>query len=193
MNKKLSAGVIVALIIIVTITITQTKKAKAPTPDDIETTKEQVVMQMKESQPKEDEMMKELDISMMEAMKGMEFDSIGELEDVTNGQTIRGTAYDGNASGLSKATYSKSGYALMAEFKNLPEPTGSDFYEGWIVRQSPFDFISTGKLEKTDGQYQNTYASEQDLTDHDFYVLTLEPDDNNPAPADHILEGTMMK
>lgn len=39
----------------------------------------------------------------------------------------------------------------------------------------------------------NTYSSGEDLTDHNFYVLTIEPDDGNPAPADHIVEGTLKR
>ena len=50
---------------------------------------------------------------------------------------------------------------------------GTDFYEGWIVRKGDaFDVISTGKVEKIEEIYTNMYSSGQDLTDHDFYVLT---------------------
>ena len=79
-------------------------------------------------------------------------------------------------------------------FENLPNPVGTDFYEGWIVRKGlRFDVISSGRVEKVGGVYTNTYSSGQDLTDHDFYVLTIEPDDGDPAPAGHILEGTLSK
>ena len=100
----------------------------------------------------------------------------------------------GNASGTAIANFKDDTYSLLATFENLPDPEGTDFYEGWIVRRGDdFDVISTGKVEKADEVYTNMYTSGADLTDHDFYVLTIEPDDGDPAPADHIVEGVMKK
>jgi len=111
----------------------------------------------------------------------MEFRYVGSLIDITGG----------NAEGLAKSNFDQN-YTLSAEFSNLPPLTNGDFYEGWIVRKDPFDFISTGKTTIVDGSQINSYSSDQDLTDYDFYVLTIEPDDNDPSPAKHILEGTMI-
>ena len=71
----------------------------------------------------------------------------------------------------------------------MPEPEPGFFYEGWVVRAEPFNFISTGVASLD----ENVFEADQDLTDHDLYVLTIEPDDGDPAPAAHILEGTMRK
>jgi len=117
----------------------------------------------------------------------------GELEDVTKGADVLGVNTGGNSTGIAKAGFD-NGYKMMATFEGLPDPNGTDFYEGWVVRRSGgFNVISSGKLEKIDGKYVNTFESEEDLTDHNFYVLTIEPDDGNPAPADHVLEGTLEK
>ena len=59
----------------------------------------------------------------------------------------------------------------------------------WLVNKDTNSVISTGKAKYIDGKFVNTYTSTKDLSDHKFYVLTLEPDDSNPKPADHILEG----
>ncbi|MDP2685459.1 MAG: hypothetical protein Q8P20_10615 [bacterium] len=99
----------------------------------------------------------------------------------------------GRATGLAKAGYSDGTYNLSASFAGLIEPQNGDFYEGWIVRVDPFDFISTGKLEKLGGIYSNLHKSDNNLMDHDFYVLTIEPDDGNSAPGVHILEGNLIK
>lgn len=118
----------------------------------------------------------------------------GELDDVTDGKTIRGVNTGGNSFGIAQAAYLDSQYHLLATFENLPDPQGTDFYEGWVVRTgSRFNVISSGKLDKVGGAYQNVFTSAEDLTDHAFYVLTLEPDDGDPAPADHIVEGTMIR
>jgi hypothetical protein len=106
----------------------------------------------------------------------------GDLTDVSKG----------NANGVATASFKDDQYQIVARFHNLPEPTGTDFYEGWIVRKGlNFDVISTGKAIKENGEYINVFSSEKDLTDHTFYVLTIEPDDGDPAPAGHILEGTL--
>lgn len=140
---------------------------------------------MKKEVVTEDAMMKKVDGKMMgEMMARVEYQFEGTLDDVTDG---------GGSSGLARASFSDGKYVLLASFADLPEPDGTDFYEGWIVRKSPFDFISTGRVTKVGGIYTNVYQSEADYTDHDFYVLTLEPNDGNDAPDKHIVEGTMVR
>jgi len=113
------------------------------------------------------------------------------LSDVTKGATILGVMTDGKATGYATAIYEQGTYSMDAIMDNLPDPNGTDFYEGWVVRKSPLSVISTGKATKVGDQYINNFESSEDLTDHNLYVLTIEPDDNNPAPADHILEGNI--
>ncbi|MFA6271888.1 MAG: hypothetical protein WC693_02145 [Patescibacteria group bacterium] len=97
----------------------------------------------------------------------------------------------GTGFGEAKANFENGEYNLSATFENLPDPEGTDYYEGWIVINAPQNFISTGKVIKENDVYQNTFSADQDLTDHDYFILTLEPDDGNPAPAVHILEGQL--
>ncbi|MBT3816909.1 MAG: hypothetical protein HOE80_03425 [Candidatus Magasanikbacteria bacterium] len=121
------------------------------------------------------------------------YDWEGDLEDVTKGKTILGVNTEGTSSGFAQAVFNNT-YTLQAVFEGLPDPEGTDFYEGWIVRrEGSFNVISTGKASKIDGVYKNVYESEKDLSDHTFYVLTIEPDDGDPAPAEHILEGVLMR
>ena len=84
---------------------------------------------------------------------------------------------------------------LVMPNAGLPELDADEyFYEGWIVRKgADFSVISTGPVEYDAklAQWVNKYQSEQDLTDHLQYVLTLEPNDNDPAPAAHVLDGVM--
>jgi hypothetical protein len=113
-----------------------------------------------------------------------DFPLVGTLKDVAGG----------NASGIAKSGVIGGQYHVLATFENLPELDEGYFWEGWAVRKFPFDFISTGKLIEVDGEMVNLYiSSDADLIDHDFYVLTLEPDDGDPAPAGHVLEGTMKR
>jgi len=84
-------------------------------------------------------------------------------------------------------------FMLLAEFDELPDPEGDDFYEGWVVRQNPLSVISTGQLEKDEAGYLNFFTSPVDYTGHSRYVLTLEPNDGDPAPADHVVEGDFIE
>jgi hypothetical protein len=136
--------------------------------------------------PKEDSVMKEgiLNREIADEVEMMKYQFSGNLGDVSGGDSI----------GVAKAIFTDGSYNMVATFDDLPDPEGTDFYEGWVVRKgSDFSVISTGKAEVTNGQYVNQYSSDEDLTDHLFYVLTIEPDDGNPEPAGHILEGTMTK
>jgi len=107
----------------------------------------------------------------------------GKLIDVSGGQS----------SGLAQAMLSKRINVVHVEFDNLPEIENDYFYEGWLVRKEPFYFVSTGELtlEQDSNLLVNDFKSSKDLREYKFYVLTLEPDDGDPTPADHILEGTL--
>lgn len=72
---------------------------------------------------------------------------------------------------------------------DLPPLTGSDFYEGWLVIPGTTTFISTGEMVLDRGRWVLDFESETDYTDYSLVVITVEPDDGDPAPADHILEG----
>ncbi len=99
----------------------------------------------------------------------------------------------GNSSGIAQSRFENGTYELLVTFSELPEPLDTDFYEGWVVRKGVnLSVISTGEAQEKDGVYQNVFTSNKDLTDHDFYVLTLEPDDGDPTPAEHILEGVLL-
>jgi len=112
------------------------------------------------------------------------FSHSGELGDVSGGQSI----------GIARAVFTGETYDLLAEFSDLPQPEEGFFYEGWVVRQQPLNVVSTGRVGSNDvGVYKNIFSSDINFIDHSFYVLTLEPDDGDPAPAEHILEGIMSK
>ncbi len=98
----------------------------------------------------------------------------------------------GDAAGIVKTGYDNGSFNLSASFAGLSEPQDGNYYEGWLIRTEPFSFISTGRVEKLGGVYNNLYKSEKDLMNYDFYVLTIEADDGDPAPGVHILEGSLI-
>lgn len=111
------------------------------------------------------------------------FDYYGKLSDVSGGSSTGEAGFSFNA----------SQFTMKAEIANLPNPEGDSFYEGWIVNPETKDFISTGKLSLVDSTWINSFQSEKDYTSFSKYVLTLEPNDNDPAPAKHITEGVLSK
>lgn len=114
-------------------------------------------------------------------VQGVDFQISGDLKDVSGG----------SSTGVAMTAFKYGNYMMHAKFKDLPPLEDGYFYEGWVVRKKPFNFISTGEIVDVRGELVNTYMSEDNWMDHDFYVLTLEPDDGDPAPAAHILEGVM--
>lgn len=67
------------------------------------------------------------------------------------------------------------------------------FYEGWLVRKVPFDYFSTGEMvTNKEGEFVLEWEGEEGASYADYteVVITLEPRDNDPSPADHVLEGT---
>lgn len=121
------------------------------------------------------------------------YNYFGTLEDVTATETtelLRGVETNGLAGGSAEFTYQEGIFYMNAIINSLPTPNGDDFYEGWLVRQDPFEFISTGVLDSEgNGVYTNVFESTTDFTDFNQYVLTIEPNDGDPAPAGHIVEG----
>ena len=190
---KLGIGLIIAIIVVGGGWYLYTNQPANPTAEALpkgggSMEKDGEVMEKKS----DDAMMKEDDGAMMEddthggevMMKEDGFDYNGTLDDVSGG----------SAAGDAKARFKDGAYELVATFEGLPDPQGTDFYEGWVVRRGAnMSVVSTGRVEEEAVGYLNLYMSSDDLTDHDFYVLTLEPDDGDPAPAAHILEGVLTK
>ncbi|MBN2096074.1 hypothetical protein JW752_01605 [Candidatus Peregrinibacteria bacterium] len=143
----------------------------------------------------EDLTAKQNDDNMVQKMMVMIYDYYGDLANVVKGKTVGNLSFAGiESSGKAEAVFKDGTYYLRAILYEMPIPEDDSFYEGWLVRRGPdFSVISTGKIQLIDSRYVNAYRSGQDLTDHDFYVVTLEPNDGNPAPAVHVLEGLMEK
>ncbi len=144
--------------------------------------RDQVMQKMNDSTVTEDEMITEVVDEGLIAIQNRSYDIIGTLDDVSGG----------SAFGTAKALFTDNTYTLYVTMEDLPALENNFFYEGWIVQEAPMNVISTGKIEQlSDGTWSNTYMSKQDLTDHTFYVLTLEPNDGDPTPATHMLKGKM--
>lgn len=85
-------------------------------------------------------------------------------------------------------------FELKANINNLADPQTGYFYEGWLVDPTvEGKFVSTGKLNKENDIWVNTFISPVDYTSYTKYVLTIEPDDGDPAPAKHVAEGDLTK
>jgi hypothetical protein len=130
---------------------------------------------------------KEMDMPLSELVEEDIFEGVEsfEIKDVTGGD-VTGKAWivvrDGE-------TFHKVEVSIK---KDLPIPENGDFYEGWLVKKTPtLDFFSTGEMIKDSetGKWILNYETEGDKSDYSEVVITLESDDDNPAPAKHILEG----
>lgn len=98
----------------------------------------------------------------------------------------------GGSFGLAFATIENGTYTLVAKMGNLPEPQNGYVYEGWLVKRGEeMQVVNVGVARAQETQHIMIFMSPEDLSDYTFFVLTLEPDDDNTAPAEHILEGTL--
>ena len=96
------------------------------------------------------------------------------------------------ASGTAKLAFSNGKTYHRVEVQNLPPLSGDDFYEGWLVKNpATKDFFSTGKMTVNPQTREATleYITDGDKTDYRTVVITSEPNDGNPEPDKHILEG----
>ena len=77
---------------------------------------------------------------------------------------------------------------------NIEQAKEGYFYEGWLVNPENGNFISTGEVENIAGDVRHKMEFEvrRDLRPYMKVVVTLEPDDGDPAPAEHVAEGTLI-
>ena len=98
------------------------------------------------------------------------------LKDVSGGQAV-GTAW---------RQFDKKFY-FKIEVNRLPALEKGFYYEGWLVGEP--GFFSLGRMAAEAGVGKLYYSSNQDKSQFKGVVVTLEPEDGNPAPDKHILEG----
>jgi len=67
------------------------------------------------------------------------------------------------------------------------------FYEGWLMNPKTQEMVSTGHLHNNFGDVRHylDFEDKQDLQAHMNVVITLEPDDGDPAPSTRVAEGLM--
>lgn len=97
---------------------------------------------------------------------------------------------DFRGSATASSQFSDTGFQHVI-VATLPDPPVGYYYEGWLIRSKPFDFFSTGRLiqHADDLKWYLVWEQSEDNRDYRKVVVTLEPDDGNPAPAEHVLEG----
>ncbi len=110
--------------------------------------------------------------------------------DATALETALMSVGDGYGSGTATSQFVNGTFRHVIVV-TLPSPPEGYAYEGWLIRSKPFDFLSTGRLiqHADDLKWYLLWEQKEDRRDYKKVVVTLEPNDANPAPADHVLEG----
>ncbi|HUW22296.1 MAG TPA: hypothetical protein VMW41_06560 [Candidatus Bathyarchaeia archaeon] len=70
---------------------------------------------------------------------------------------------------------------------SLPEPKPGEFYQGWLAKDQ--DLISTGKMEEKKGGWVLDYTGNEDQSDHNQVMVTLESKADD-QPEKKVLEGS---
>lgn len=103
------------------------------------------------------------------------------LADVTSG-----TSY-----GLTHAKFENGQFQIIASCGGLTAPTDGSVYEAWLVKRGDgMKIVDLGKLNLADKLMTLTYASKADLSEYDFFVVTLQSP-NQTVPGEHLLEGVI--
>ena len=100
------------------------------------------------------------------------------LSDVSGGNSV-GTAWRVMAGDV---------FYHKVEASALPALEKGFFYEGWLV--GPDGFFSTGRMAVIEGAGNLYYRVDEDKSAFTGVVITLEPEDGNPGPDKHVLEGS---
>lgn len=95
------------------------------------------------------------------------------------------------ANGVAQAHRFEDGRYLHTVQLNVKPAEDGYFYEGWIIQGD--DVVSSGHLSNYfgDARHNLRFEADEDYTGYLKVIITLEPDDGNPAPADHVAEGLM--
>jgi hypothetical protein len=106
---------------------------------------------------------------------------------------------NGQVVGRLQSSYQNYRTVILADYDRIPILPANFFYEGWIVRMEPFEIVSTGPIEYINGKYVSKLASPDDLLDHNIFLMTLEPfnDDETTGfpsllPADVVYSGVLL-
>lgn len=101
------------------------------------------------------------------------------LADVTSG-----TSY-----GIAHFNYGNGQFRIVATCGGLVEPTDGSYFEAWLIKRGDgMKVMDLGKLNPTDKLMTFTYASKADLSEYDFFIVTLQSP-NQTVPGEHLLEG----
>lgn len=101
------------------------------------------------------------------------------LADVTSG-----TSY-----GIARFKFTGDQFEATATCGGLVQPTDGSYFEAWLVKRGDgMKIVDLGKLNPKDTLMTWTYASKTDLSEYDFFVVTLQSP-NQTAPGEHLLEG----
>jgi hypothetical protein len=86
----------------------------------------------------------------------------------------------------------KGGKLYHAVVANMPDPSGDNKYEGWLVQPSPLKFFSTGVMEKNEqGSWVLEFEVDGAFSEYYRVVITLETI-VDPVPEKHIIEGDFL-
>jgi len=100
-----------------------------------------------------------------------------ELKDVSGGR----------AGGTAFRLYNTRFY-LKLDLVSLILPEKGFYYEGWLVNPAGNYFSIGAVVPQAEGGVLY-YQSDEDKSGYTKIVVSLEPENNVPAPAEHILEG----
>jgi len=179
--QNLLIGLGVILIVIAGIFYFKSKNTVEPTPSPLA---EEVLVQEEGAVKKTGEVVQPLSDEEIVKMRE-EVDSVlSSAGEAVSFKNVAGTAAWGEA----KRAFSDGKFYHRLTVTGLTLPGKGYYYEGWLGKED--SYFSTGRLEvNVNGQGVLYYTTSVDKSSDNQVLLTLEPEDGNPLPATHVLEG----
>jgi hypothetical protein len=121
----------------------------------------------------------------VEEMLDADYEYSGALADVTGGKSY----------GMAHANFDQGKFDLRVKIGNMPELEEGQYFEAWLVDRSAHQrSVSLGQFVQDEmGNYYFVFRGGAVLLDYEFFVVTMEWDDEDVSAGLHVLEGVLKR
>ena len=98
--------------------------------------------------------------------------------------------------GKAHTSFFGGSFTLYVKINNLNEPSEGQQYIGWLAKKNEtggMRYFKAGSAVKNADSYVNIFQGGTDVTNHNYYILSQESDDQVEMPSNKIVESFLIK
>ncbi len=98
--------------------------------------------------------------------------------------------------GKANTSFFGGSFTLYAKINNLKEPNNGSQYIGWLAKRNDaggMRYFKAGSAVKNADTYVNIFQGGTDVTNHNYYILSQESDDQVEMPSNKVVEAFLIK